>query len=98
MELLAKQPPSCLLGLRNKEHTIVTAQKEIPYSVPGQRLSSISGRAVDYAVSRWVPTAAARVRVRAACGAYGGQSGTRAGFLRIHRFPLPIIPPISPLS
>jgi hypothetical protein len=40
MELLAKQPPSCLLGSRNKEHRIVTAQKLIPYSVPGQRLSS----------------------------------------------------------
>jgi hypothetical protein len=28
----------------------------------------------------------------------GGQSGTGAGFLRVLRFPLPIIPPISPLS
>jgi hypothetical protein len=40
-------------------------------------------------------SAAARVRVRAACG---GQSGTGAGFLRVLRFPLPNIPPISPLS
>jgi hypothetical protein len=37
-------------------------------------------------------------RVRAACGVCGGQSGTGAGFLRVLRFPLPIIPPISPLS
>jgi hypothetical protein len=50
------------------------------------------------AVRRWLPTAAARVHVRAACGACGGQSGTGAGFLRVLRFPLPIIPPISPLS
>jgi hypothetical protein len=49
------------------------------------------------AVRRWLPTAA-RVRVRAACGVCGGQSGTGAGFLRALRFPLPIIPPISPLS
>jgi hypothetical protein len=56
------------------------------------------GRAVAQAVSRWLPTAAVRVRVRAACGVCGGQSGTEAGFLRVLRFPLPIIPPISPLS
>jgi hypothetical protein len=49
------------------------------------------------AVRRWFPTAAARVRVRAACGVCGGQSGAGAGFLRVLRFPLPIIPPISPL-
>jgi hypothetical protein len=55
------------------------------------------GRAVAQAISRWFPTAAARVRVRAACGVCGGQSGTGAGLLRVLRFPLPIIiPPISP--
>jgi hypothetical protein len=51
-------------------------------------------RDVAQAVSRWLPTAAARVRVRAACGVCSGQSGTGAGFLRVLRFPLPIIPPI----
>jgi hypothetical protein len=56
------------------------------------------GRAVAEEVSRWLPTAAARVRVRAACGICGGQSDTGAGFLRGLRFPLPIIPPISPSS
>jgi hypothetical protein len=50
------------------------------------------GRAVAQAVSRWLPTAAAHVSVRAACGVCGGQSGTGAGF------PLPIIPPISASS
>jgi hypothetical protein len=56
------------------------------------------GRAVARVISHWLPTAAARVRVRAACGVYGGQSGSGAGFLRVLRFPLPIIPPISPSS
>jgi hypothetical protein len=54
------------------------------------------GRAVAQAVSRWLSIAAARVRVRAARGVCGGQNGTGAGFLRVLRFPLPIIPPISP--
>jgi hypothetical protein len=55
-------------------------------------------RAVAQGVSRWLPTAAARVRVREACGVCGGQSVSGAGFLRVLRFPLPIILPISPSS
>jgi hypothetical protein len=55
-------------------------------------------RAVAQAVSLWLPTVAARVRVRAASGVCGGQSGIGADFLRVLRFPLPIIPPISPSS
>jgi hypothetical protein len=58
-------------------------------------LTANLGRAVAQAVSSWLPTAAAQVRVRAACGVCGGQSGIGAGFLRVLRFPLPIIPPIS---
>jgi hypothetical protein len=61
-------------------------------------LTTNPGRAVAQAIRRWLPTAAARVRVRAACGVCGGQSGTVAGFLRVLRFPLPIIPQISPSS
>jgi hypothetical protein len=53
----------------------------------------VNGCAVAQAVSRWLPTAAAGVRVLAACGVCGGQSGTGAGFLRVLRFPLPMIPP-----
>jgi hypothetical protein len=41
------------------------------------------GRAVAQAVNRWLPTGAARVRVRAACGVCGGQSATGVGFLRL---------------
>jgi hypothetical protein len=56
-------------------------------------------RVVAQAVSRWLPTAAARVRIQAACGVCGGQSSNGAGFLRVLLFPLPIIiPPISPSS
>jgi hypothetical protein len=63
------------------------------------QLTSSNGCAVAQSVSRWLPTAAARVRDRAACGVCGGQSGIRAGFLRVLRFPLPIIiPPNSPSS
>jgi hypothetical protein len=56
----------------------------------------LTGHAIAQAVSRWLPTAAARVT---SCGICGGQCGTRAGFLQRFRFPLPIrIPPIAPQS
>jgi hypothetical protein len=46
------------------------------------------GRAKAQAVSRRLPTAAARIRARVKfCGICGGQSGTRAGFLHVLRFP-----------
>jgi hypothetical protein len=56
--------------------------------------NQLKGRAVAHAVSRWLPNAAAQIRVQAACGVCGGQSGTGAGFLLVLRFPLSIIPPI----
>jgi hypothetical protein len=68
----------------------------VPYSTTRRNLTSWPCR--SSAVRRWLPTAAARVRVRTACGVCGRQSGTGAGFLRVLRFPLPIIPHISPLS
>jgi hypothetical protein len=59
----------------------------------------LKGRAIAQAVSRWLPTAGARVRVQAVCGVCGGQCGTGAGFIRVLWFPLPVvIPPISPSS
>jgi hypothetical protein len=61
-------------------------------------LSFTKGRAIAQAVSRWLPTAAARVRSQVrSCRICGGQSGTEASFLRVLRFPLPIlIPPTAP--
>jgi hypothetical protein len=57
------------------------------------------GRAIAEAVSRWLPTAVARVQSRVwSSGICGGQSGVRAGFLRVLRFPLPFIPPNYPSS
>jgi hypothetical protein len=54
------------------------------------------GRAIAQAVSRWLPTAAARVW---SCEICGGQSGAGARFLRVLRFPLPtFIPLIAPQS
>jgi hypothetical protein len=59
----------------------------------------IQGRAIAEAVSRWFPTAAARVQFRVwSSGICGGQSGVGAGFLRVLRFPLPVIAQISPSS
>jgi hypothetical protein len=50
-----------------------------------------------HAVSHWLPTAAAKIRAQVmSCGICGGQSGSRAGFLRVLRFPLPIL--ISPTA
>jgi hypothetical protein len=58
------------------------------------------GLAIAQAVTRWLPTAAARVRSRVwSSGICGGQSGAGAGFLRVLRFSLPIfIPSNSPSS
>jgi hypothetical protein len=61
---------------------------------------SSESRAIARAVSRWLPTTAARVRAQViSCGIYGGQSGNGAGFLRIYRLPLQILnPPTAPYS
>jgi hypothetical protein len=47
----------------------------------------VQGRAVAQAVSRWLPTAASRVRVRAACGVCGGQSAQGQVFSEYFGFP-----------
>jgi hypothetical protein len=66
------------------------------------RLVAISTtvRATAQAVSRRLPTVTARVRSQVtSCDICCGQSGTGAGFLRVLRFPLPIlIPPTTPHS
>jgi hypothetical protein len=60
----------------------------------------LHGGAIAQTVSRWLPTAAAKVQTRAqSCRICGWQSGAGAGFLRVLRFPLQIfIPSISPQS
>jgi hypothetical protein len=82
--------------IKSSQSSLEVARWQLPKAdIP---LTQGSGRAVAQAVSHWFPTVAARVRVRAARGVCGGQSGTGAGFLRVFQFPLSIIPPISPSS
>jgi hypothetical protein len=53
------------------------------------------GRTVAQEVSRWFPTSSAWVREQVrSCGICGEQSGNGAGFFRVLRFPLPLIPTI----
>jgi hypothetical protein len=61
---------------------------------------STVGSALAQAVIRRLPTAATRVRAQVgSCAICDGQSGAGAGFLRVLRFPLPIlIPPTAPHS
>jgi hypothetical protein len=55
---------------------------------------SCDGRATAQAVSRRLPTAEARVRAQVrSCGICGGQNCAGACFLRVLRFPLPILIP-----
>jgi hypothetical protein len=71
-------------------HDSISLSSSYPY------VTIAAGRDIAQAVSRRLPTAAARVHVWAACRIFGGQIGAGAGFLRVLRFLLPIfIPPIS---
>jgi hypothetical protein len=60
----------------------------------------LDGCAIAQAVSCWLSTAATRVLSQVkSCGICGGQSGVGVGFLRVLRFPLPIlIPSTAPQS
>jgi hypothetical protein len=54
--------------------------------------NNIADRAVARVLGGRLHTEAVRVRAQVkSCGTYGGQSGTAAGFLRVLRFPLPLI-------
>jgi hypothetical protein len=70
------------------------------YAAGVGRWNDRTGRAIAQAVNRRLPSGAARVRAQVrSCGICGGQRGTGAGFLRVLRFPLPIlIPPTAPHS
>jgi hypothetical protein len=90
---------TCWRGAR----VVLDALEEIrPWYFGSQPVTILTelGRAIAEAVSRCLPTAAARVRARIwSCGVCDGQSGTVADFLRILRFRMPIfIRPHSPSS
>jgi hypothetical protein len=62
-----------------------------------ERNGNAKDRAIVQAVGRRPPTASTRVRVQVRlCRIYSGQSDTGAGFIRVLRFPLPIL--ISPTA
>jgi hypothetical protein len=66
----------------------------------GTKFFLVLGRAIAQAFSRWLPTAAARVRTRVwSSEICDRQSGAGAGFLRVLQFPLLIFTiPDSPSS
>jgi hypothetical protein len=72
----------------------------VQQNVENSWVSEQLSRAIAQAVSRWLPTAVARVQTLVwSSGICGGQSGAGADILRVLRFPLPIfIPPNSPSS
>jgi hypothetical protein len=80
-------------------NSISTARILLPFSFVVVQVPN-KGRAIAQAVSRWLPTAATRVRSRVWwSGICGGRGGAGICFLRVLRFPLPIlIPPNSPSS
>jgi hypothetical protein len=54
------------------------------------------GHAIAQAVSQWLPTAVARVLSQVtSCGICGGHNGSGTSFLRVLRFPLPILIPLT---
>jgi hypothetical protein len=64
------------------------------------KVTEFNGRAIAQAVSLLLLNAASLFRFQVKwCGICCGQNGTRAGFLRVFRFPLPIVvPPNAPYS
>jgi hypothetical protein len=87
--------------MRKVYHEIGRCSSADPVSVRRHsNMLTTQGPAIGQAVSRWLPNAAARVRAHVvSCGICGGQNETGAGFLRVLRFPLPIlIPPTASYS
>jgi hypothetical protein len=97
-ELPSKICNANVLGFPSGRNKTFEIGFEVLATVVMKSLSS-EGRAIAEAFSRWLPTAAARVQSRVwSSGICGGQNGVGTGFLRVLRFPLPFIPPISPSS
>jgi hypothetical protein len=87
--------PAALYG--GTSHTCGFGNRVLVQTLQPNERHTIQGRAIAQAVSRRLPTAAARVQAQAgSCGICGGQSGTGAGFFRVLPFPLPIL--ISPTT
>jgi hypothetical protein len=86
-----------LVSLNKMKITLLVIHLEIFFKF---FTSNSFGHTVTQAVSRWLPTAAARVRAPvSSCGICDGRSGTGLGLLRVLQFPLPIyIPPVAPQS
>jgi hypothetical protein len=104
---LIKRPPAVQLLKNLLAFSLPRSQEPCtaPYSEPDQFspchpiLSKIHfDRAVAQAVSRQLPSEAARVRAHGwSCGNSDGQNGTGAGFLRVLGIHLPSIAPVDPL-
>jgi hypothetical protein len=78
----------CVCGFCKLNGVAVARQMRNPLSSGHENhlrvgISFWNGRAIAQSVRRWLPTAAARVSIRTACGVGGGQNGTEAGFLRV---------------
>jgi hypothetical protein len=76
--------------MKKKIHLIGTRTRDLPACGIEPQPTTLPGRAIPQAVSRWLPTAAARVQTRVwSSGICSAQSAVGAGFLRVLRFPLP---------
>jgi hypothetical protein len=88
--------------IKKNTETLIEASKEGGQEVIAEKtrymlLSRHQNAGHKDRVSRRLPTAAARVRAQVrSCGISGGQNGSGAGFIRVLRFPLPIL--ISPTA